>query len=168
MRRCGWLAGWLRDVLAGKEFAFSHNRFPSTLSLSLPHLMILVFRFCVTSSFPGRSHPSRSESRSQSHYRRQMPPPPPPPPPLFSTFAANVAFLTVHTLFNSCQTCQNPTNQPTTTTTPEDILLEFIVQKSPHIYTVPRSPRTPSNPGARPVSKRNKCTRVCGLLQCGA
>ena len=141
MRRCGWLAA-RRPCREGIRF-FAQSFSLDSLSLSLPHLMILVFRFCVTSSFPGRSHPSRSESRSRSHYRRQMPPPPPPPPPLFSTFAANVAFLTVHTLFNSCQTCQNPTNQPTTTTTPEDILLEFIVQKSPHIYTVPRSPRTP-------------------------
>ena len=67
--------------------------------------MILIFRFSVTSSsyFLCRSHPSLlyrlRVSRSHSH-RHPM------------TFAANVANLTVHTLSDRCQTCQNPHYQP--------------------------------------------------------
>ena len=121
----GWCRGWREsgDLPKKEEFAFSHSCFS--------HLVILIFRFSVTSSsyFPSFT---ASESCSHSHYYRHP-----------MTFAANVANLTVHTLSDRCQTCQNPHYQPTATTTLEDILLEFRVQKSPHICTVPHSiPRT--------------------------
>ena len=79
-----------------EESAFSHNRPSLSLSSRDSHLPLLC-HFIIIFSRPIH------ESRSQSHYRLPMP-----PPPLFPTFAANVANLTVHTLADRCQTCQNP------------------------------------------------------------
>ena len=46
-RLADWLAGYLRNDLAWKEFGLSHNRFPSNFPLR-SHLVILIFRFhCV-------------------------------------------------------------------------------------------------------------------------
>lgn len=87
----------------GATFPGRNSLFRTIFSLSLSsrdsHLPLLCHFILFSLPIPSLP-PSPSESRSHSHNRHPM------------TFATNVANLTVHTLSDRCQTCQNPHYQP--------------------------------------------------------